>query len=522
MTAGRQFGSSMTSVSAASAARSPAASAEAIGSSTSPSVPRWNAARPGRQGGARRRPRPSRGAEVSAVWKRYVAAPRVVEFGDGQGRRRVGRRGQRQVDAVARQRVAQDRRRTGRSTGSRGRRPSPPSRAIVRAVLNGPPPGIAASRPSGWTSRSMRASPATTIMGAMVRARRTLAERWTAAPTPPNCSTARWTTPRRWPATCATCGGSIAGSAASALSRRRDRGAGRASRRAHPARRRDRRRRHPGRAPRAGRGARAAAGRSSRSTAGRRSWPRPSSPGPALATTDGLELHVGDGRSLPYPDRSFDVAHASLVVHHCTPDEAVALLREMARVARLGVVVNDLDREPARLDRRVAARPPADAATGTRATTRRCRSRRAYRADEMAAMLRTAGLTPVRTVRGSLGQRYAIAALPTPGRGRRIRRRRPTRTGRGRVTASERVEVAIVGGGPAGAVLAARLARARASRSSSSSGRPPGTGGPAASSRRRPRSRRSSGPGWTPRRSPRSPGRSPRCASRRRPGRRSG
>ena len=36
--------------------------------------------------------------------------------------------------------------------------------------------------------------------------------------------------------------------------------------------------------------------------------------------------------------------------------------------------------------------------------------RRAYRADEMADLLRTAGLEPVRTFRGAVGQRYAIAA----------------------------------------------------------------------------------------------------------------
>ena len=65
---------------------------------------------------------------------------------------------------------------------------------------------------------------------------------------------------------------------------------------------------------------------------------------PKLAATDGLELHVGDGTALPYADRSFDVAHCSLVLHHLSPDEAVVLLGEMARVARLGVVVNDLDR----------------------------------------------------------------------------------------------------------------------------------------------------------------------------------
>ena len=65
---------------------------------------------------------------------------------------------------------------------------------------------------------------------------------------------------------------------------------------------------------------------------------------PGLAVTEGLELHVGDGLSLPFGDGSFDLAHCSLVVHHCTPAEAVALFREMARVARLGIVVNDLDR----------------------------------------------------------------------------------------------------------------------------------------------------------------------------------
>ena len=45
---------------------------------------------------------------------------------------------------------------------------------------------------------------------------------------------------------------------------------------------------------------------------------------PAVAATPGLELHVGDGRSLPYADGSFDVVHASMVLHHLPPDEAVA------------------------------------------------------------------------------------------------------------------------------------------------------------------------------------------------------
>jgi len=134
---------------------------------------------------------------------------------------------------------------------------------------------------------------------------------------------------------------------------------------------------------------------------------------PDLAALDGLELHVGDGLSLPYPDRSFDVAHCSLVAHHATPDEAVALFREMARVSRLGVVVNDLDRRRLGwagawllghlLTRNRYTRYDAPLSV-----------RRAYRLHEMTAMLRAAGLSPVRAIRGSFGQRYAIAAVPTP------------------------------------------------------------------------------------------------------------
>ena len=134
---------------------------------------------------------------------------------------------------------------------------------------------------------------------------------------------------------------------------------------------------------------------------------------PALATEAGLELHVGDGRRLPYADRSFDVAHASLLLHHLTPDEATAVLAEMARVARLGVVVNDLDRGRLGL---VGAWLIGHLLTGNRYTRHDSilSVRRSYHPAEVAAMLRSAGLTPVRTVRGAFHQRYAIAAVPTP------------------------------------------------------------------------------------------------------------
>lgn len=137
---------------------------------------------------------------------------------------------------------------------------------------------------------------------------------------------------------------------------------------------------------------------------------------PAVDRTPALTLEVGEGTSLPHDDGSFDVAHASLVLHHLEADAAVALLREMGRVARLGVVVNDLERSwPAWL----GAWLLGHLLTRNRYTRRDAplSVRRAYRRGEMIRLLRGAGLTPVRVARGSLGQRYAIAAVsrPPPG-----------------------------------------------------------------------------------------------------------
>jgi 2-polyprenyl-3-methyl-5-hydroxy-6-metoxy-1,4-benzoquinol methylase len=132
----------------------------------------------------------------------------------------------------------------------------------------------------------------------------------------------------------------------------------------------------------------------------------------AHETDDRLELQIGDGRSLPYPDRSFDVAHSSLLLHHLDPAGAVELLREMGRVARLGVVVNDLHR--GRLAW-LGAWLMSHLLTGNRYTRHDAplSVRRAYRVPEVTDLLRRAGLTPVRTIRGAFGQRYAIAAVPT-------------------------------------------------------------------------------------------------------------
>jgi hypothetical protein len=137
---------------------------------------------------------------------------------------------------------------------------------------------------------------------------------------------------------------------------------------------------------------------------------------PAIAAEDALELHVGDGRTLRYPDRSFDIAHASLVLHHLEPGDAVTLLREMRRVARLGIVINDLERSRLAW---VGAWLMGHLLTGNRLTRHDAplSVARAYRATEMRGLLRSAGLVPVRTVRGAFGQRYAIAALTTADSG---------------------------------------------------------------------------------------------------------
>ncbi|MDQ3127514.1 MAG: methyltransferase domain-containing protein [Chloroflexota bacterium] len=130
---------------------------------------------------------------------------------------------------------------------------------------------------------------------------------------------------------------------------------------------------------------------------------------PAIDRIAGLALEIADGRGLPYPDAAFDVAHASLVIHHLEPDEVVAFLRELRRVARTGIVVNDLVRgRLAWLGTWLVVR--------TLATGRYTRHdgplsvRRAYGRAELLELLGVAGLRPVATIVGFAGHRVAIAA----------------------------------------------------------------------------------------------------------------
>ncbi|MEO8230243.1 MAG: methyltransferase domain-containing protein [Chloroflexota bacterium] len=134
-----------------------------------------------------------------------------------------------------------------------------------------------------------------------------------------------------------------------------------------------------------------------------------------LASLDGLRLALGDGRMLDDPDASQDVVHASLVLHHLEPDDAIRLLREMGRVAAVGVIVNDLARSRLAW---VGAWLVGHVLTGNRLTRHDAplSVRRAYTPAEMGSLMAEAGLRPVATFAGLLGHRYAIAAVPEAGR----------------------------------------------------------------------------------------------------------
>jgi ubiquinone/menaquinone biosynthesis C-methylase UbiE len=131
---------------------------------------------------------------------------------------------------------------------------------------------------------------------------------------------------------------------------------------------------------------------------------------PSLRGADGITLGVADGTALPFADGSFDVAHGSLTLHHLEPSDATAFLGELARVARSGVVLNDLSRGRAFL---------AGAWLLTRLITRSRYTRhdgplsvrRAYTLTEARRLVVEAGLDPVFEAEAAFGHRWAIAAV---------------------------------------------------------------------------------------------------------------
>ena len=111
-----------------------------------------------------------------------------------------------------------------------------------------------------------------------------------------------------------------------------------------------------------------------------------------LAGTNHVSLLRADARALPLADGEVDVAHASLLIHHFDPDDAVAALAEMRRVSRLGVVINDLRRGLVPFAMTAAAVLALSRGTYTRHDGV-LSARRAYTLAELDTLAARAGLT---------------------------------------------------------------------------------------------------------------------------------
>ena len=119
---------------------------------------------------------------------------------------------------------------------------------------------------------------------------------------------------------------------------------------------------------------------------------------------------VGDAAALPFSTDSVDIVVASQLLHHFTRAAAVRLVRGFVRIARLGVVIADLERA------RTAALGIwlASLALRFHPVTRHdgvVSVRRGFRPEELARLLQAAGVNA--TVRRRPGYRL-VAAWKSP------------------------------------------------------------------------------------------------------------
>jgi ubiquinone/menaquinone biosynthesis C-methylase UbiE len=124
-----------------------------------------------------------------------------------------------------------------------------------------------------------------------------------------------------------------------------------------------------------------------------------------------IDVVAGDARRLPFPDEAFDVAHCSLLLHHLGPGEAATVLHEMARVSRLGIVVNDLRRGVAPLVTTWVATILL-ARSGVTRHDGLASARRAYTVAEVDALVERAGLVRRWRSRAWLPRIVTVAARP--------------------------------------------------------------------------------------------------------------
>lgn len=65
-----------------------------------------------------------------------------------------------------------------------------------------------------------------------------------------------------------------------------------------------------------------------------------------VALRSQVQVEVADALALPYAENSFDVVMASMFLHHFAQDSAIAIVKSMQRIARNGIIINDLQRHP--------------------------------------------------------------------------------------------------------------------------------------------------------------------------------
>jgi ubiquinone/menaquinone biosynthesis C-methylase UbiE len=110
------------------------------------------------------------------------------------------------------------------------------------------------------------------------------------------------------------------------------------------------------------------------------------------ARQPGVTIVEGDVGGLPFEDGAFDVAHASLLLHHLAPEAAVAALEELRRVSRHGIVVNDLRRGALTMAVTLVSLAALARSRVTRSDGMMS-VRRAYTVSELDRMTAAAGLT---------------------------------------------------------------------------------------------------------------------------------
>ena len=110
-----------------------------------------------------------------------------------------------------------------------------------------------------------------------------------------------------------------------------------------------------------------------------------------IGSNPDITLARHDARSVPLPDKHVDIVLCSLSLHHFPADEAVQVLREMDRLARVGFILNDLRRS--RLGY-TGAWIAAHLATRNRLTRNDAplSVRRAYTPEELELLMERAGI----------------------------------------------------------------------------------------------------------------------------------